>query len=318
MRTKSNRILKHQYRRPIRSRSQGPSVLFVQKLSITHAGTQSYLKIHPSQTKIPVEDLLSMVLEKRNYLVTASGEHVQRQDLLSAASHLLEEGGSQHIASTGATYSDPLPWNADEPRRPSNAFILYSNATRKRLQEIFPEYPNSEISKVLGALWSSAPDNVKRKYTEKAEELRKLHREIYPTYSYHRQQQKRRDSSPCHSHPATDGQQSSSDQSYEQIDAILYQYPIPTAEGLLQPPFEGPHAVYQTLPSANMQFQESGSANSWETWPEYIQQADEWQDLCNKITSLFPYPEDLHQLLQEPTWPVPSSSNNLNSGIWNT
>ncbi|XP_012225058.2 sex-determining region Y protein-like isoform X3 [Linepithema humile] len=81
-------------------------------------------------------------------------------------------------------------------KRPMNAFIIWSSKERKKISKEFPQMHNSEISKQLGIMWKTIPQEMKNIYIMKAEELKINHQKKYPNYKFQRKQKKRKESSP--------------------------------------------------------------------------------------------------------------------------
>ncbi|GIY47589.1 transcription factor sem-2 [Caerostris extrusa] len=69
-------------------------------------------------------------------------------------------------------------------RRPMNAFMVWSQITRKKILEIQPKMHNAEISIQLGVKWKQLTDEERKPFVEEAERLRRLHLQEYPYYKY--------------------------------------------------------------------------------------------------------------------------------------
>ncbi|XP_053318880.1 SWI/SNF-related matrix-associated actin-dependent regulator of chromatin subfamily E member 1-related-like [Spea bombifrons] len=55
------------------------------------------------------------------------------------------------------------------PKAPVTGYVRYSNERRERIRRQHPDLPFSEITKMLGAEWSSLPAPEKQKYLDEAE-----------------------------------------------------------------------------------------------------------------------------------------------------
>lgn len=69
-------------------------------------------------------------------------------------------------------------------KRPMNAFMVWSRKKRKEIAQKNPKMHNSEISKMLGAMWKKLTDEDKVPYVEQAKSLRNQHMKDYPNYKY--------------------------------------------------------------------------------------------------------------------------------------
>ncbi|GAA5955847.1 hypothetical protein JCM8115_004341 [Rhodotorula mucilaginosa] len=79
-----------------------------------------------------------------------------------------------------------------QPPRPPNAWICYRAARSQELRAQ-PEYARvaqSEISKIIARLWRDEDPAVRRSYELEAQELKRVHREQYPDYTYSRKTSK--------------------------------------------------------------------------------------------------------------------------------
>jgi hypothetical protein len=56
----------------------------------------------------------------------------------------------------------------DSSRRPLSAFLLYAQDIRPRLRQENPSLSSKEIGRLSGSAWREAPDEVKRRYKQKA------------------------------------------------------------------------------------------------------------------------------------------------------
>ena len=69
-------------------------------------------------------------------------------------------------------------------KRPMNAFMVYSQIERRKINERQPDLHNAEISKQLGVRWKRLTDADRQPYIDEAERLRTLHIQEYPDYKY--------------------------------------------------------------------------------------------------------------------------------------
>ncbi|KAM5347070.1 hypothetical protein ACJ41O_010075 [Fusarium nematophilum] len=68
--------------------------------------------------------------------------------------------------------------------RPPNAYILYRKERHTMVKQRNPGITNNEISQVLGRCWNMESREVRAKYKDMAEQIKKAHREKHPDYQY--------------------------------------------------------------------------------------------------------------------------------------
>lgn len=79
--------------------------------------------------------------------------------------------GPWKVAVTGRLAKDPKA-----PKRPMSAFLSFSSAKRSDVKELYPNIPNSEVSKLLSSWWRDAPKEEKRSYIDKELKLRQQYK----------------------------------------------------------------------------------------------------------------------------------------------
>lgn len=70
----------------------------------------------------------------------------------------------------------------DAPKKPLTGFFLFSKDNRERLTKEHPEFKITQIGKLLGEEWGLASDAEKKKYSEKAEKLKKQYEKDLAEY----------------------------------------------------------------------------------------------------------------------------------------
>ncbi|XP_028395645.1 transcription factor SOX-9-like [Dendronephthya gigantea] len=81
-------------------------------------------------------------------------------------------------------------------KRPMNPFMLYAQAARKKLSNLYPDLSYAKLSKTLGRIWKSLDQNEKQPFIDEAERLRQKHKIDHPDYKF---QPKRRERKRTHS-----------------------------------------------------------------------------------------------------------------------
>ena len=90
-------------------------------------------------------------------------------------------------------------------KRPMNPFMLYAQAARKKLSNLYPDLSYAKLSKTLGRIWKSLDQAEKQPFIDEAERLRQKHKVDHPDYKF---QPKRREKKRTHS-PSKDSFDSS-------------------------------------------------------------------------------------------------------------
>ncbi|KAI8368886.1 hypothetical protein EDC96DRAFT_504664 [Choanephora cucurbitarum] len=140
------------------------------------------LTVFPGSISIQAKELINMVRENFNEIFIDGSTCILREEILRAIHDY--PSNSRCIVSEKSAMSSSNPSKAHEPKRPTNAFIIYNNDHRKKIKMLFPEFNNSEVSKLLGAIWKSIGNEVKDTYIRKAIECRKIHKQKYPHFEY--------------------------------------------------------------------------------------------------------------------------------------
>ncbi|KAI8979972.1 hypothetical protein BDB01DRAFT_837010 [Pilobolus umbonatus] len=157
-----------------------------------HSAGQTSLLIMPGFEMIESSEILKMIEEGKEEISLSSNLYITRQDLLKA---LLEHQG---LPCENENETQKIQTSIDkkvEPRRPSNAFLLYRSAYQIKTKKLFPEFSNRDISKYLGAMWKIADANTRNEYIQKAKERRERHKILFPNYQYKKSKSKKKEKS---------------------------------------------------------------------------------------------------------------------------
>lgn len=100
-------------------------------------------------------------------------------------------------ASPPITNSKPMHKNEDEVfedsnspkektkiRRPMNSFMLYAKRHRNQVHQMYPMCDNRTVSKILSDSWYHMDPNMKQAYHDLANDMRRVHYEMYPDYRW--------------------------------------------------------------------------------------------------------------------------------------
>ncbi|XP_042235961.1 transcription factor SOX-8-like isoform X2 [Homarus americanus] len=69
-------------------------------------------------------------------------------------------------------------------KRPMNAFMVWAQEARRKLSCSHRQVHNAELSKSLGRIWRGMTEDQKRPFIERADHLRRKHKQEYPDYKY--------------------------------------------------------------------------------------------------------------------------------------
>lgn len=69
-------------------------------------------------------------------------------------------------------------------KRPMNAFMVWAQLERRKMNLEYPDMHNAEISRRLGKLWRLLNEMEKQPYVDESERLRIQHMQQYPDYKY--------------------------------------------------------------------------------------------------------------------------------------
>ncbi|KAM3455084.1 hypothetical protein MY3296_002654 [Beauveria thailandica] len=78
----------------------------------------------------------------------------------------------------------PLPRKHIKIPRPPNAYILYRRDRHTIVKQAEPHLSNNEVSQVLGKAWNAEPPEVRQRYKEMSEKIKKALLEQHPQYQY--------------------------------------------------------------------------------------------------------------------------------------
>lgn len=98
-------------------------------------------------------------------------------------------------------------------KRPMNPFMLYAQAARKKLSNLYPDLSYAKLSKTLGRIWKSLDQVEKQPFIDEAERLRQKHKIDHPDYKFQpkRREKKRNHSPDCRNSYHTANKVSTSD-----------------------------------------------------------------------------------------------------------
>ena len=68
-----------------------------------------------------------------------------------------------------------IPKPEHKPKGVASSFLLFSNAKRSEVRELFPDLKNTEITKKLGVMWKELSDEDKKEYVEENKTLKAQH-----------------------------------------------------------------------------------------------------------------------------------------------
>ncbi|PHZ09124.1 sex plus protein [Rhizopus microsporus ATCC 52813] len=157
-------------------------VLPVDDLLLLQEQGETSILISPSNVRIKAKDILNMIDNRQDFITLPDNDYcILRNDIFSVLHAYGDRQADQH---TVELFLMDIDFDVSTSKRPTNAFILYRTAWGKTVRSMFPEFNNSQISKILGAMWKWSGNQVKDKYIQRANEYRKIHKEKYPNFVY--------------------------------------------------------------------------------------------------------------------------------------
>jgi hypothetical protein len=142
----------------------------------------TYMTAYPDQIVFNSKELMEVIERKNDYLIIGKNTRILLKDILLAIHNFPLNQNSGN--STNCDLDTASVTTLQGPKRPTNAFILYNNALRKKIKKMFPSFTNSETSKFLGAMWKTASKDIRDEYIQKAIECRRIHKKRYPNFEY--------------------------------------------------------------------------------------------------------------------------------------
>ncbi|KAG2233422.1 hypothetical protein INT48_007452 [Thamnidium elegans] len=242
---------------------------------------KTLIKIYPSQVLITSKELIEMIEEKRESIQVENSTCVLRENILVAIHNFACEEDTSVPIIQGSVLSNVSP-NV-EARRPTNAFILYRTALRKKIKSLFPSFSNSDISKFTGAMWKAADKEVKDKYVKQAMECRILHKQMYPDFEYNAKKERSEKA-------VTDGEDYSFlNDNWDEYFSWCIQNATTgivteeahTLDGTNL--IEGPFALESLL-------------------GEGYHESNEWREVCNMVNQFFPEDSDQNTVIDDKLW----------------
>nr|AET35404.1 SexP [Syzygites megalocarpus]AET35405.1 SexP [Syzygites megalocarpus]AET35406.1 SexP [Syzygites megalocarpus]AET35407.1 SexP [Syzygites megalocarpus] len=193
--------------------------LNVESLVLSHNQEHTEIIVYPSQVHIKAKQLLDMIDNKTESIKLENTEfYLKKDDIFSALQFYVTE-------SIKFCDNDTIPITIDlgfsPPKRPTNAFILYRSTWGKVVRLMFHEFNNSQISKLLGAMWKWSSTKSKQKYIQQAEECRKIYKEKFPNHVYNPRKRNESKKSSVDSYMSFEYNCQSSDILYHSNDRIF-------------------------------------------------------------------------------------------------
>lgn len=249
------------------------------------------IKIYPSQVLITSQELIEMIEEKKESIQVEKSTYVLRENILVAIHNFACEEDTSVAINQDSVLPNVLQYA--EPRRPTNAFILYRTALRKKIKSLFPSFSNKDISKVTGAMWKAANKEVKDKYIKQAMECSILHKKMYPDFEYNIKKE-------TSEKAVTYGEDYSftSDNWDEYFNWCMQNSTtkIVTEEALMDGTNLTPN--YIDWNNLNTTREESFESLLGEGYHEY----NEWKEVCNMVNQFFPEDPDQNVVIDDKLW----------------
>lgn len=269
--------------------------LSIQKLTFSSdTEGKTFVTIYPSQVYITSKDLIEMIEEKKESIPVKNNNCILRDEILYAihnfASNETTNIPENRISDTSNTAQ------MTEPKRPTNAFILYRTALRKKIKTLFPSFNNNDISKFTGAMWKAADKEVKEKYIKQAMECRALHKKMYPDFEYNIKKENTEQAASSCKKEDLSGERWDNyfDQCLQNATMEFFN------EGRTIGDLRNNQGGYDWIDGGN---NSNGLlVNSNSLLFEGYQESNEWKDVCNIVSQFFPEDSDQNTLMDDKLW----------------
>lgn len=256
---------------------------------------KTLVTIYPSQVNITSKDLIEMIEEKRESIPVKNNTYVLREEILYAIHNFASDENLPTTRNQVPNTSNTA--QMIEPKRPTNAFILYRTALRKKIKALFPSFSNSDISKFTGAMWKAADKEVKEKYIKQAMECRALHKLMYPDFEYNiKKENSEQIPSDCQKRPLSgDSWDNYFDLCLQNATMELGNFATCTTGDL-----EENQVCSSWNSSVNSTNENILSSNN--LLLEGYQESNEWKEVCNIVSQFFPEDSDQNTLMDDKLW----------------
>lgn len=282
--------------RPLKPKSMLPMQnLRIQSLSFHHHpnGT-TYMTVNPDLVTVDSKELIAMLEEKRDRIEAGNNGYILGKDILTAI-HKHPTKNDNTEASMNGDINNHNISKLKVPKRPANAFICYNIALRKKVRNLFPNYSNSDVSKIIGGMWKSVGKSEKDEYIKQAVQCRKQHKEKYPNFEYNIKREATFNYEGC------SGLQTAKDwESY--LDWCIQNFTTESSAGALQ------YNNELVINPSSAQWQASSMGSQLECGqltgnPSHnLQLSSEWNEVCHMVSRFFLEASDQNETMDEQFW----------------
>nr|ACH92695.1 high mobility group domain protein [Mucor circinelloides] len=282
--------------RPLKPKSMLPMHnLQIQSLSFHHHpnGT-TYMTINPDLVTLDSKELISVLEEKRDRIEAGNNGYFFVRDILTAI-HRHPTKSDNTEASRNGDINNHHNSNLKEPKRPANAFICYNIALRKKVKTLFPNYSNSDVSKIVGGMWKSVGKSEKDEYIKQAVQCRKQHKEKFPNFEYNIKRE-----AAFNYEGYSDLQTANDWENY--LDWCIQNFTNESSVGALQYSNElviNPTSAQMQTSVMDPQFECAKLDN---ISSQNLQMSSEWNEVCHMVSRFFPGASDQNETMDEQFW----------------
>lgn len=248
------------------------------------------MTINPDLVTLNSKELISMIEEKRDRIKAGNKGYILGKDILTAI-HNHPNRSDNTKASSNRDSNDHHALKLKGPKRPANAFILYNIALRKKVKNLFPNYSNSDVSKIIGGMWKSVGKSEKDEYIKQAIQCRKKHKEQFPNFEYNIKREAARS---CKDYPGLEA--ANNWETY--FDWCIQNFTTESSVGALRYNNElianQPYDQWQTSQPNCPQLNGFSSQD--------LQMSGEWNEVCQMVSQFFPGASDQNETMDEQFW----------------